>query len=274
MFNTFTNTFTYKVARIFWSIYFVLTIGIVGIICGYFLTFFVFFMAFLLSPWSWLSEKIYHLAEDIQCLSIRMLLRMQPWLKCRTNFPSVVGFYRQFSHRRIVFVANHRSNFDTFLMISYVPGLRGLAKSTLFYNVFFAPFMWVAGFIPVHKGSPESFLEGLNLLKEKVLERNRAVLVFPENTRCEKNFAGIQKFSGAFFSLAMKADAVIVPVVIDASDQVLGKGDLLLRPCHQVRIQMLAPIEARQYSDFVELKESIWRQMNEVLATFRKEVSA
>jgi 1-acyl-sn-glycerol-3-phosphate acyltransferase len=260
------NSITYKFSRIFWSIYFVATIALIGFIFGYILSFSILLLSVLLVPGTRVSVKVRQFAEDFQCLSIRMLLRMQPWLRCQTNLPGIIGFYNRFSTRKILFVANHRSNLDTFLLISFIPGLRGLAKSTLFYNIFFAPFMLAAGFIPVDKGSPDSLLKGLKVVKTKVFAKNRAVLNFPENTRCDKGFTSVQKFSGAFFSLAKESQVLVVPLVIQSTDQILGRGDLFLNPYHPVQIKMLEPIEAAKFENFLELRDLVWSQIKAGMA--------
>ncbi|MGE0634021.1 MAG: lysophospholipid acyltransferase family protein [Pseudobdellovibrionaceae bacterium] len=220
----------------------------------------MYFLAFLVSPFKRLSEKLRHAGEFVQCGSIRILLLLQPWLQCKTNFPKIYGFYNQFGSRKILFVANHRSNLDTFLLISYIPGLRGLAKSSLFHNVFFAPFMWVVGFIPVDKGRPESFLTTLKLLKTQLLDRNRAVLYFPEHTRCAKGFDSVSKFSSSVFMGAIESQALVVPLVIKRTDQLMGKGDLFLNPYEPVEIKMLDPIKASEFDDAIVLRDFVWKQ--------------
>lgn len=148
-----------------------------------------------------------------------------------------------------MFVANHRSNLDTFILISCIPGLRGLAKKSIYYNIFFAPFMMVIGFIPVSKGSITSFLRGLQSLKTRVLDLNRPVLIFPETTRCPKNFMGIQKFTPSIFQVAIDSQAVIVPIIIKGTDQTMGQGDLFLTPFQRMNIKMLPQISPNQFTD-------------------------
>lgn len=247
----------YRFRQIFWSIYFVLSIAVIGSLFGYVFTFALYFLALLLSPWKSLSDRIRHGGEFLQCASIRFLLRLQPWLRVETNLPGIRGFYEGLGTRRVLFVGNHRSNLDTFLLISYIPGLRGLAKSSLFYNLFFAPFMWVAGFIPVSKGNAESFMTGLKQLRTKLLERERPVLIFPENTRCEKGAPSLGKFSASVFSMAIDSRALIVPLAITGTDDVLGKGDLWLSPGHPIRIKMLPPIRSSDYTDPQSLRDRV-----------------
>ena len=251
----------YSFSRLFWSIYFVLGIAIIGGIFGYVVTLTLFILSFLLTPVPALSTKVRHLAEYVQCVCIRFLLKIQPWLQCETNFPAIKGFYETLKTRRILFVANHRSNLDTFLLISYIPGLRGLAKRSLFYNFFFGIFMYIAGFIPVEKGSSESYLSGLNALRDKLLLRDRPVLIFPENTRCDKGFASVRKFSSGVFDKAMESKALIVPILIQNTDRLMGRGDLLIHPFEPVSLTMLEPVEASLYQDSQKLRDDVWKKI-------------
>ena len=260
------KTLLYRFSRLFWSIYFVLSIGVIGFFFGYVLTFSIYLLAFLVAPFENASRQVRYFGEYIECLSIRMLLKAQPWLTCDTNFPSILGFYKQFGTRRVLFVANHRSNLDTFLLISYIPGLRGLAKSSLFQNIFFAPFMHVMGFIPVDKGSAASFVKGLKLLGRKLLKRNRPVLVFAENTRCDKGLPGLNKFAAAFFALAIDSGALIVPIAIERTDRLMGRGDLLINPFESVKLRMLPPVDARKFHDSIALRDLVWGQVKVALS--------
>lgn len=255
------GTLTYRFYRLFWSIYFVLSIAIVGLIFGYFLSLLIFSVAFLLSPWPVSSERFRHFGENFQCLAIRGLLKIQPWLSCETNLPSILGFYEKFKSRKIIFVANHRSNLDTFLLISYIPGLRGLAKSSLFQNIFFAPYMLLIGFIPITRGSLESISDGLRQMKDKLLMRNRPVLIFPETTRCEKNFLSVQKFGTFFFTMAIESDALIIPIAILRTDQVMGRGDFLIHPNQKTKIKMLEPIRAEDFRSSNDLCDFVHQQI-------------
>lgn len=245
-------------SRLFWSIYFVLGIGLIGFLMGYIVTFFFFCLSFLASKIApRISQFFLHTAEYIQCFSIRFLLTIQPWLKCKNNFQAIYGFYNTYGTRKVMFVANHRSNLDTFLLISLIPGLRGLAKSSLYYNIFFAPFMYVAGFVPIEKGNVTGFLNGLKLLQTRILNNNRAALVFPETTRCKKNMPGVGKFSAAVFDVAQKSEALIVPICIKNSDLTMGRGDFLLHPFNLIELKIFRAIDAKVFSSAQELSAHV-----------------
>ena len=256
----------YSFSRVFWSIYFVLGIAVIGGIFGYIVTLALFILSFLLKPFKGLSTEVRYAAEYVQCVCIRFLLKIQPWLACETNLPAITGFYDFFKTRRILFVANHRSNLDTFLLISYIPGLRGLAKRSLFYNFFFGIFMYIAGFIPVEKGSSESYLSGLNALRDRLLLKDRPVLIFPENTRCDKGFTSVRKFSSGVFDKAIESKALIVPIVIQNTDRLMGRGDVLINPYQTVKLTMLKPIQANTYQNSQSLRDDVWTMIQSGLA--------
>ncbi len=252
--------------RIFWSIYFALSIALIGSTGGYLISGSLLFVAHLMSPISALSTPIRLYGELILCYVIRFLLWTQPWLICSTNFPSQLSLFELSRKRKIVYVANHRSNMDTFLLLSYIPGVRGLAKQTLYHNLFFAPFMWIMGFVPVEKGSPQSFIQGLKLVHQRLLDQKRPFLVFPENQRCQKGFVGLQKFSVAPFVLAVEAKALVVPVVMKATDALMGRGDLWLHPFRPIEIQMLDPIESTEFEDGVALAKAVTERIGWALS--------
>lgn len=236
-------------------------IAVIGGIFAYMISLSLFLVSLLLFPFKRLSVNTRYVAEYVQCFAVRFLLSIQPWLNCETNLPKIFGFYENFKTRKILFVANHRSNLDTFLLISYIPGLRGLAKKSLFYNVFFGIYMYLVGFIPVEKGNSSSFVKGLHRLRDKLLLRNRPVLIFPENTRCEKGYPSVKKFSSAVFSIAIDSQALVVPLVMQKTDRLMGRGDLFVNPYEPVKITMLKPIQASLYQDSQKLRDDVWHSI-------------
>lgn len=260
--------FIHLLNRLFWSLYFVMTIAIIGTLFGYLLTFFLFVLAKVIKPLHPPSSKvILDFTERFYASSIHFLLKLQPWLHYKTNLPRLSQYRAFINHqcqtRRLLYVANHRSNLDTFLLISLIPGLRGLAKSSLFYNFFFAPFMWIVGFIPVEKGNAKSFIDGLDRLRTELLANEIPVLIFPENTRCSKGSSKLNKWGQAVFKMAIEAKATIIPIALKNTDTVLGRGDLLLTPFRPIQIKMLTPVEAQEWKDCHQLSKTV----HQLLAT-------
>ena len=122
--------------------------------------------------------------------------------------------------------------------------------------------MWITGFVPVEKGSFASYLNGLEKLKTKLLEKEIPVLIFPENTRCLKGSPKLSKWSHSIFKIAMDAKVSIIPVVIKNSDAVLGKGDFLLNPFQPMEVKFLEPIEATHFQDSIELSRKVHQMIS------------
>ena len=139
------------------------------------------------------------------------------------------------------------------------------AKKSLFYNIFFAPFMLLIGFVPVDKGNVRSFLEGIQLLRTKILMKDRPALVFPETTRCQKNAAGLGKFSEAVFKAAIDAEALVVPVLIKGTDDILGRGDFLINPYILCELTIYEPIVANKYATEGDLSREVKRFLTDKL---------
>lgn len=241
----------YSFGKIFWSIYFVIGIAVIGFIMAYVTCGFLHLIIFILNRLGFEknSRKIEILAEYIQCYSIYVLLKIQPWLSFTENFQSIYNFYERYRTRRVMVVCNHRSSLDTFILIGLIPGLRGMAKKSIFYNVFFAPIMLMIGFVPVEKGSLTSFREGIQLLRNRILERDRPALVFPETTRCPKGFDGIGKFSEAVFTAALESKALVVPILIKNTDRVYGRGDLWVNPFEKAQFKILPEIDSQNFTN-------------------------
>lgn len=263
--------FFHQLNRFFWSLYFLFSILIIGTIFGYICTFILFLIAKILQTiFPRVSKSLNSFTEKFYAQSIRMLLVLQPWLRYKTNIPNSFEFSQYIKanceSEKLLFIANHRSNLDTFLLISWIPGLRGVAKHTLFYNFILAPFMWVTGFIPVEKGSANSFIDGLQKVKIHMLKTNNPILIFPEGTRCIKGGPNLNKWSQSVFKIAIDVNATVIPIMIKNTDRVLGKGDLLITPFEPVEVKMLKPIESKNYKDFIQLSKAVHLELGHELA--------
>ncbi len=268
------HPFLYNVKRLLWSLYFVLTLVVIGFFLGYVLTMGLALLSFFVSQFNVkLGARLRHFTESFQCASIRFLLVIQPWLEIKTNHQAWRGTFKYFDDigtRKVIFVANHRSNLDTFIMLSYFPGLSGLAKRSLFYNLAFLPFMLFMGFIPVQKGDLNGFRDGVKKLKSQILDSERPVLIFPETTRCAKYFEGANKFSLSVFKLALESEALLVPICLKNTDRVLGRGDWLLHPHQASELLILTPIDCSKnlaFKDSKTLADCVHKILSTALTT-------
>src|SRR5262249_54016623 len=134
----------------------------------------------------------------------------------------------------------------------------------------YAPFigwnMALNGYIPLRRGHLPSIL-GMFRRCEATLARGESVFVFPEGTRSPDG--SLQRFFRGAFALSTRRRAPIVPVVIDGTAQILGKGSARVVP-RPVRVRVLPAVDpANVDGDDRRLREVVHQQMAAELARMR-----
>jgi 1-acyl-sn-glycerol-3-phosphate acyltransferase len=121
---------------------------------------------------------------------------------------------------RTVFVSNHESQADPFL-ISFLPWeMKWLGKSSLFKIPFVGWNMALAGDIPIHRGEGRSARDAMERCRYW-LERGMPVIFFPEGTRSSDGKMG--PFKDGAFRLALDSGAQIVPIAVCGTRKALPK---------------------------------------------------
>lgn len=126
-----------------------------------------------------------------------------------------------------VFMSNHQSAFDIFIILAYLPvQFRWLAKASLFKIPFLGWAMARARYIAVERENPreatKGFLEAIKRVRE-----GTSVVIFPEGTRSRDG--SLLPFRKGGFTLALKAQVPIVPMAIGGTDRVMPKGGYKVR---------------------------------------------
>ncbi len=123
--------------------------------------------------------------------------------------------------RRVVCVSNHESNADPFL-ISFLPWeMKWLGKKNLFYVPIVGWSMYLAGDVPVMRGSKTSGQDALDQCR-RWLEREMPVMIFPEGTRSKTG--DLLPFKDGAFRLAIEAKADVWPLAVFGTRDALPKG--------------------------------------------------
>jgi 1-acyl-sn-glycerol-3-phosphate acyltransferase len=121
---------------------------------------------------------------------------------------------------RTVFVSNHESQADPFL-ISFLPWeMKWLGKESLFKIPIAGWAMSLAGDIPILRGKGNSAKEAMKQCAVWI-ERGVPVVIFPEGTRTEDGKMGA--FKDGAFKLALDTGAQIVPLAVCGSRKALPK---------------------------------------------------
>lgn len=139
-----------------------------------------------------------------------------------------------------IFVANHRSTSDAFLL-AYLPcELVQVVNIWPFKIPVLGVMARIAGYLSVREMPFEQFLErGSQLLKQGV-----SIVTFPEGTRSGSSTMG--PFRGSAFRLAQHAGASLVPLAISGSENIPHRGSLLLRPGN-ISVHKLPALTAEEH---------------------------
>lgn len=143
-----------------------------------------------------------------------------------------------------VFAANHRSQFDIFVLLATLPGDFGwVAKKSLFYIPIFGQAMGRLGNISIDRENLQEAIRSLNHAAEMV-KRGRSLVVFPEGTRATSR--ELLPFKKGVFIMALKAGKPIVPISISGTLAIQPRGSLHIRP-GPVKVVISPPIHPQDF---------------------------
>lgn len=157
----------------------------------------------------------------------------------------VEGLERLDCSKPYIFVANHQSQFDIFVLDGFLDiDFRWLAKKELFRLPFFGWAMLLAGSIPVDRSHGRKALKSLDEAANRIAA-GASVVIFPEGTRSPDG--QLQPFKAGAMQLAIKSGVELVPMAISGTYEVLPKGKILARP-GKVVIRLGMPVDSREFS--------------------------
>ena len=151
-----------------------------------------------------------------------------------------------------VFVCNHRSSSDAFLMESLDRELVQVVNTWPFKIPVIGMLGRLAGYLNVRSMPFQEFLAtGCGLLSDGV-----SVVAFPEGARSTDGRVG--QFHGAIFRVAQAARVPIVPICLSGNQDIPPKGSWLLSP-GIVKMHRLPALEWSFYGDLspFELKNRV-----------------
>jgi len=170
------------------------------------------------------------------------------------------------SHRSVVFMANHQSNFDPPALLAVLPPALVLVKREFFRVPILGRVMVACGFISVDRRNREQALEAVEK-GVQALKAGKSFLVYPEGTRSPDG--RLQSFKKGVFGMAIKAGAPIVPISVSGSNKLMPKGKFVMRP-GRVRITLHQPV-ATEGSAMEDRQSIIDRVRQAILAGLEKD---
>lgn len=141
-----------------------------------------------------------------------------------------------------VFVANHLSYMDIPVLLAHLPpGVRFMAKASLFHVPFVGWYLRRTGHLPVRGVGVHANARRL-LQAVRYIRQGHSIVVFPEGGRSLSGELG--EFRPGIFLAALKVGAPMVPVTLVGSHRVLPRYSWHLRPG---RVEMIVdrPVETQ-----------------------------
>lgn len=140
--------------------------------------------------------------------------------------------------RPYVFVANHASNADAFLVAMLPWEMKWLSKKSIFDIPLLGWQMRVAGDVELIRGDKESARHAVEELRER-LRRRLSVIVFPQGTRSPDGTVGA--FREGAFRLAIEEGVDVVPLAVAGTSNSLPKGSLTFKKT-SATVTVLPPV--------------------------------
>jgi 1-acyl-sn-glycerol-3-phosphate acyltransferase len=154
-----------------------------------------------------------------------------------------------------VYISNHVSWFDVFVLAAELPRYSFIAKSELRKIPLFGYGAEAAGIVFLDRDNRKAAFESYKLAAKEV-ERGRSIVVYPEGTRGRDYH--LRPFKKGPFVLAIASQCPIIPTIVHGSREVsfrIRSG--------VIDVHFLEPIETRglEYDDRAELMMRVWTRM-------------
>lgn len=158
----------------------------------------------------------------------------------------VIGKENLSEKKPYIFMSNHQSDFDIFIVLAHLPGqFRWIAKKELFRIPIFGRAMKNAGYIEIDRQHRQRALQNLAEASRKIRE-GKSVMSFPEGTRSKDG--AIKPFKKGMFHLALEAGVPIVPITIVGAAEIMPKRSLKINP-GRITMVIDKPIAVSGYTD-------------------------
>ena len=145
-----------------------------------------------------------------------------------------------------VIVANHQSLLDILVLFRLFVHFKWVSKIENFRVPCIGWNMSLNRYIKLQRGSRESVARMMQEC-ERTLAEGSSVMIFPEGTRSRDGH--LQAFRPGAFTLAQRAQAAILPIVVEGTARALPKRGFVLQGRHAIRVRVLDEIP---YAVFAE----------------------
>ncbi|KAG0480281.1 hypothetical protein HPP92_011139 [Vanilla planifolia] len=153
----------------------------------------------------------------------------------------------EFSKTRAIYICNHASPLDIFLIMWLVPtGTVGIAKKEIIWYPMFGQLYVLANHLRIDRSNPASAIESMKKVAKAIVKKNLSLIIFPEGTRSKTG--RLLPFKKGFVHIALQSRLPIVPMVLTGTQLAWRKGSLRVRPA-PLTVRYLPPIKTDDWED-------------------------
>jgi len=144
-----------------------------------------------------------------------------------------------------IFMSNHQGSYDIFALLGHLPfQFKWLAKREIFSIPILGWAMKATGYISIDRQGGRETVKAMKTAAEKI-RQGMSVVIFPEGSRSPDG--SIQPFKKGGFTLAIKSQVPIVPIVISGSREIIKKGKMKVYP-GSISILIDRPVETKGFT--------------------------
>ncbi|MEE8638440.1 MAG: lysophospholipid acyltransferase family protein [Candidatus Margulisiibacteriota bacterium] len=185
---------------------------------------------------------------------------------------TVSGLERIPRQENVIFVSNHQSTVDGFVLSAFLPKLFRFVIMRQIYEVpILKKFLSRAGYIMVEPADPKQAMIAMQRINS-VLRRGESLVIFPEGMRSPDR--KLQEFKNGTGILIMGANKTVVPIAILNSYRVMQRDEqmgLRLRP-GRVKVKIGEPMTFAQFQEInLENARSIDAKLREMIEGLMRE---
>jgi 1-acyl-sn-glycerol-3-phosphate acyltransferase len=152
-----------------------------------------------------------------------------------------------------VLVANHLSLIDILVLFGLYRPFKWVSKAEVFRVPLLGWNMRLNDYVPITRGSRESVRRMMEHCRRH-LARGSPILLFPEGTRSKTG--ELQSFKDGAFRLSFDTGAPVIPIAVRGTGDSLPKHGVVLRQPMDARVQVLEPLDPRQFGSADALRDA------------------
>lgn len=167
----------------------------------------------------------------------------------------------EFSNMRAIYISNHASPIDIFLVMWLTPtGTVGIAKKEIIWYPLFGQLYVLANHLRIDRSNPIAAIQSMKEVVNVVMKNKLSLIIFPEGTRSKNG--RLLPFKKGFVHLALQSRLPIVPIVLTGTHLAWRKGSLHVRPT-PITVKYLPPIRTDDWTidkidDYINMVHDIY----------------